>query len=370
MGTVRGPGERLRLSAAALAGALLLAAACEHAQPFGAADLGPNEPFSTTFPRQLTLSALGDVDPAWLPDGSGIVYSFQLDRPDHDRCLGILPPEGGRQVRTICHVPLGDLDSTNALWSPAVGPGGALAYVRESSVPGALAPDSRELVVATLDLPDPGRAVLRFPYTASDGATLGTATYVQWIDGRSLVFLAQAVSYNTLVLPVDTLLTPIELIRVDLSGDSAIVTPVPGTRGASSVFVGASDTAYFTRAGDSTVYALNLAGGGPSVVYVFHGVGNVVDAQRRAGKLFAVAGYPPRFGAGGYVYQLDAAADSLVSLNPQDSVWYGRAAVAPSGTRVAAEGYGVTIRARCPAEGCPVDTIISPLAKLWLLQSP
>ena len=51
---------RRRAATLAWAVAALLLGSCEHAQPFGAADLGPNAPFSTAFPRQLTFDTAGD----------------------------------------------------------------------------------------------------------------------------------------------------------------------------------------------------------------------------------------------------------------------------------------------------------------------
>ncbi len=357
---------------------LALLAGCEHAQPFGGASLGPNVPLSSSYPRQLTYGQGGDLGPAWLPDGSGIIYSFQrFDRPDHDRCLGILPPEGGQMLRTICHVPVvGDADSTNALWSPAVGPGGLLAYVRESSPVGALAPTSRELVVATLAQPDPGRVVLTFPHAAPDGTTEGTASYIQWIDGRTLIYLAEQVAYRPAPTPPDTIVTPIEIVRLTLAGDSTTLTVLPGTLGASSAALVGSDTVYFTLPRDSAVYATAVAGGPTTIVHDFGPLGAVADAQRQAGRLFVIAGQATGLGLGGWVYLLEPVGDTVVGLVPPPSVagaylWYKHAVASPSGARVAAEGHAVTIQQLdCPLPSCPVDTTYDPIAKLWLLKAP
>jgi hypothetical protein len=345
--------------------ALSVLAACEHPRPFGAPDLGANVPFSQDFPRQLTFSASSDREPFWLPDGSGIIYSYQrLDRPDHDRCLGILPPEGGQRVRTICHVPpVADADSTNALWSPVVGPGGVLAYVRESSPPG------------SLTAPDPGRVVLRFPYAAPDGTTQGSAAYLRWVDARTLLYLAVQVTYNTDTVPPDTVLTPIEIVRLRLSGDSATVVPLPNTVGATSLAVAGIDTVYFTLPADSVVYAVDLAGGPRAVAHDFRALGPVSDVQRQDGRLFVVAGHETGLGLGGDVYVLDPGTDTVAMLDgvpadPDLYIWYRHPAVSDFGARVAAEAYRVIKVPHCIGEGCIIDTVVTRGADLWLLRVP
>src|SRR5256885_8825838 len=85
--------------------ALLLFLGCDHGTPFATGTYGSDQPFTAGSPRRLTYNLGQDRAPAWLPDESGIVYSFErTDRPDRDRCLGILPPEGGQRVSTICDV--------------------------------------------------------------------------------------------------------------------------------------------------------------------------------------------------------------------------------------------------------------------------
>lgn len=329
----------------ALAAALVCLGACEHARPFGAADLGPNVPFSQGFPRQLTFSPLGDLAPAWLPDGSGIIYSYQrLDRSDHDRCLGILPAEGGQIVRSICHQLAHDADSANTLWEPAVGPAGLLAYVRESSALGAPAPRSRELVVATLDDPDPGRVVRAFPYTAPDGSLHTTAAYLHWVNAATLVYLAEQVTYTTPPLPADTLYTPIEVARLDLFGDSGVVSVVPGTTDATSVTVDTAGAIYFTLIGDSRVYRIPSGGGAASTFYDFGVLGPVSDVEVRDGTVVAVVG--------GSLYRADLGAGTVAAIPAPNSLPLVRPALSPAGTRLVAQA------------------LRSGSADLWLLEIP
>ena len=86
-----------------LAGLGLAAVACAHSEPFGVQEVGTDVPFSSELPVRLTYSDGDDRTPAWLPDGSGIIYSSErLDEAAHDRCLLVLPPGGGRVTRSIC----------------------------------------------------------------------------------------------------------------------------------------------------------------------------------------------------------------------------------------------------------------------------
>jgi hypothetical protein len=343
--------------------ALLGLAACEHAQPFGAPDLGPNAPFSTAFPRQLTFDS-GGLAPAWLPDGSGSIYSFlRYDRPDRDRCLGVLPGEGGRAVQTICHESLLDRDSTNTLWNPAVGPGGVLAYVRESSVPGGPGPASRELVVATLGDPDPGRVIRSLPYLAPDGTLHATATHLSWVDAHTLVYVAEAVLYTFPPLPTDTILTPVEAVRISVEGDSVALSVVPGTAGATSVAADSSGAIYYTLLGDSRIYRLDPGAGAADTVVDFGAIGVVRDVRVAGGRVLAVAGEQTDADRGGDVYLVDPVARTAQLVAQQASLWFRRLAASPSGTRIAAEGYAVT------PDGSG-GTVVSGSARLYLLDAP
>ncbi len=238
-------------------------AACEHAQPFGAPPAEPNVPFGTAFPRQLTFSTGANRSPAWLPDGQGIIYSYQLPQPDGDQCLGILPAEGGHLLRSICHVPPAlDADSTNILTAPALGPDSALAYLRTSQALGARAPNSTELVIATLGDPQPGRVALRVPYTGPDSLLDVDVSQLRWVDAHTLVYVVVAAIY------ADTSAVPVELSTIDVSTTPATITVLPGTAGASSVAVDSGGAIYYTLGGDSRVYRYR-AGGAPDTLYDF-----------------------------------------------------------------------------------------------------
>src|SRR3989442_7730247 len=142
--------------------ALTLAfAGCEHTAPFAPADTGSDQPFGAGSPRRVTLTLGDDRAPAWLPDESGFWYSFErADRADHDRCLALLPPDGGRIVRTLCdRIPAAD-DSTDAWTEPAIDAAGRIAYLAISSPVGEGAPRGRALGLAATPAPS---ARLRAP---------------------------------------------------------------------------------------------------------------------------------------------------------------------------------------------------------------
>src|SRR5204862_101360 len=90
----------------------------------------------------VACGMLRDGVTAWLPDGSGLLYSFQrLDRPDHDRCLGLLPPDGGRLERMLCDANPAADDSTNVLTEPAPTGDGRVAYLLVGSQTIDITPD-------------------------------------------------------------------------------------------------------------------------------------------------------------------------------------------------------------------------------------
>jgi hypothetical protein len=333
-------------AAPALGLALAALAACEHAQPFGAAAGEPDVPQSLAFPRQLTFNTFADLSPSWLPDGSGIVYSFALGQADNDQCLGILPAEGGHRTRTICHTPIeGDADSTNALSEPAVGPGGALAYLRASSLAGSLAPNSLELVVASLGAPEPGRVVVRFPYTAPDSLLHFGASHLHWVGDTALVYLAEDVVYFTRGTLADTIVTHLEIVRVSLAGSSAALTFIPGTANATSLTVDSTGAIIYTLPGDSRVYRLEAAAAAPGVLYDFGSAGIPREVQVGGTALVAVIGPT--------LVRATVGAGALVPIpSPDGTRVLRRPALSPSGSRVVIE-----LKAAAPAD-------------LWLLEVP
>jgi hypothetical protein len=75
---------------------------CSHEEPFQPQDTTTDRPFLPGTPIRLSYNPGADLRPAWLPDGSAFVYSWQqLRQADLDRCLGIMGRDGGTRVTTI-----------------------------------------------------------------------------------------------------------------------------------------------------------------------------------------------------------------------------------------------------------------------------
>ena len=319
---------RRRAAAFALLAASAALAGCDHARPFTAGSGEPDVPYDSALPRRLTYSAAGDVEPAWLADGSGIIYSFASGLPNGDQCLGVLPPGGGHIGQTVCP-DLTDADSTILLREPAAGPGGRLAYLRESSAAGAAAPSATELIVATLADPAPGRVVLRFPYTDSGGVLHGSAGQPRWLPDGDLVYIAEQVAFTFPPLPIDTIYTPLWIERLNVSGDSAVVTVIPGTASATSVAADSAGAVYYTRAGDSVVYRVAPGAQAGTPWYDFGSAGPVSGVQVHGNRLIALAGSA--------LYLVDVAAGTRATIPVPAGLLLSRPALSPDGTRLVAE---------------------------------
>src|SRR5256885_5612351 len=174
----------------------LAVAGCGHSALPAAPGSGSSRPFTGGSPRRLTFNLGDDRAPAWLPDGSGLLYSFQrLDRPDHDRCLGVLPPQGGRLEHTLCDANPAADDSTNVLTEPAPTPDGRLAYLLVGSQTIDITPDYTAVVLGTLD----GAAVRGLPavpFLPPHTVRPGPASPPPWPGRPAIAYLADRVGYR------------------------------------------------------------------------------------------------------------------------------------------------------------------------------
>lgn len=334
-------------------GLALALGGCRHSWPFTAADAGSNQPFAGGSPRRVTYNLGEDRAPAWLPDESGFWYSFErTDRADHDRCLGLLPPDGGRITRTICDViPAAD-DSTDVWTEPAVDSAGRLVFVELSSPVGffVLEPLGGAVVLAAPGDSSAGRVLERLPYLAPDGA-FRYVTQLRWLGVDALVYVAQRVGTEAPCqgCELDTIRTGMELAVLDLRLAAPKPMVLAGTQHASSVAVGESaDVVYYTLDGDSRVMRRVLSAGVDSVVHDF-GAGQIArDVQVVGRRLVAVVGGSVRFAYDsvlGYVAQRDgggtlhvvdlsSGADAALTSGTQ---LFRRPALSPSGKRLVAE---------------------------------
>jgi len=337
-----------------LAVLLLSLLGCEHAAPFGAESYGSNHPFQAGSPHRLTYNPGQDRAPAWLPDESGIVYSFErTDRPDRDRCLGILPPEGGQRISTICDVVPAADDSTDVFTEPATDAAGRLVYFTTSSLIRALTPASAALLLSSRAGPPTVRTLVTFPYYASDTAPRHGAAQLRWLGTDALVYVAERIGYegHCKGCPLDSVRTGVAIDRLDLNQTPPHVDVLPGTRFASSVAVGAtSDVIYYTLGGDSRVFRRILSLGTDSTVFDFGGSGIARDVQVIGSRLVAVVGGNVSFGfdptlgytvqrdSGGPVHVVDLSTGADSILTPGSPAWR-HPALSPSGKRLVVEAY-------------------------------
>ncbi len=325
-------------------------AGCEHSGPFSPGDYGSGEPFAAGSPRRLTFNLGDDRSPTWLPDESGLWYSFQrLDRRDRDRCLGRLPPDGGRLLQTVCdRLPAAD-DSTDALTEPAVDVSRRIAYVATSSPVGDVAPRSSALVLGTVADPTRSRVLATLPYYGPDGLFRESVSHVRWLGGDTLVYVAEHLAYRAPCkgCPLDTLRTGVEVALLDAGAASPLPEVVPGTPDASSVAVGqTADVIYYTLGGDARVFRHVLSAGAASVVHDFGAAGIARDVQVVGTRLIAVVGgtvsfaydsllgYSVQRDAGGFLYSVDLVTGTETVLG---GAAFRHPALSPSGKRVVAE---------------------------------
>jgi WD40-like Beta Propeller Repeat len=328
---------------------VLLAAACEHSSAVEPDPYPPAPPFSALLPRRLTFNTGDDRTPAWLADGSGIVYSTERqDRIDHDRCLAVLPPEGGTIQATHCQLnPIHD-DSTDLMESPAVNAAGALFFHRVVSWVGQQKLGSSALMLGSADRPVEASVLRALPYTAPNGRLHSTIRGPRWIGVDSVVYLAEQLFYEGSTFYPDTFTTGLDVVLVDLSEGEPRFEVVPGTDYASGVDVSDNGASlYYTLGGDSRVYRRELASGAVTTVLDF-GAGNIVrDVQVRGNTLVAILGRSVLYRfeeAHGYVQRDEGGDLVMVNLSTSetsrfstDTVLFRHPAISPDGARVVVE---------------------------------
>jgi hypothetical protein len=267
-------------------------AGCDHSQPFDPARQPPLGPWSTGSVRRLTFSPGDDRTPSWLPDGSGIMYSSEReDRRDHDRCLTVLPPEGGTVMRSICPTNPSQDDTTNLMESPVVSPDGMIFYHQVTSWIGQQKLGLSALMLGPATDPLAASLVLQLPYTAPNGLIHSSIRSPAWSGPNTLVYLAELLFYEGSSFLPDTFYTGLDVVQLDVSGGTASLQVVPGTDDASSVAVSdAAGIIYYTIGGDSLVYRRDLVSGIIDTVHNFGDSNIVRDVTVRGNHLVAVVG--------------------------------------------------------------------------------
>ena len=294
--------------------------ACAHEAPWEPGTYTPTGPYARGLPTRLTFDPSADSSPFWLPDGSGVLYSFERrDRPDRDRCLGLLPAEGGTRRLQICNTSGPGADSTDLFGWPALSPGGRLAYFRM------VRPAFRQAItfagfdIGTLSAPQAGPLLDRLPGTFAAGLGL-SATQTGWLSDSAFVYLA--VSIPAPFVPAASL----ALVRTRLVADSAQYDILPNTDTATSVDVQPPDGFYYTVRGDTRVLYRVLPTDSTTVVHDF-GAGRIPTAVQVSGLRLAAIIL-------NQIWMVDLGTGTE-QLLPAPGPAMGLA-LAPSGTRLAA----------------------------------
>lgn len=263
-----------RLTASALAFPVL---ACEHTAPFSVPDYAPTTVLVPGDPARLTYSFGSDSRATWLPDGTGFLYSEERDdEPDHDRCLARMPVRGGAIVEQICAESDPDHDSLNAFNASSVYGESRIAYFRTAMsllVPGNLGYERAAIMVAPYASPVAAAAAVQtLPYVSPSGQPINYIDALGWSGPATLVFLGERASYtcvNTGCTREDTTYAGVEIDRLDVAGDTGLLSEVPSTDLATAVAVGGPDTIFYALSAGGDVHRRVLSTGADTVVYTF-----------------------------------------------------------------------------------------------------
>jgi hypothetical protein len=360
-------------------------AGCKHTEPVGGP--GPpdhDQPFDPTPPVRLTFNLGQDRRAAWLPDGSGILYSTEPPgSDDNDICLALLPPTGGRQRSLICELSSPGQTLTEAIESAAPAADGRLAFVAAASSVEARLPIRQGLAYGSLADPAAHTILVEIPYTIPGKRTHSGVSQVRWQDSTRLLYLGEAVNVMRPcdICEMDTLRSGLDAVTLRVDGSGAIPQAIPGTDNASGVSPGGDeDEVYYTLGGDTRVYRQRLSTGEVALVYDFGAAGIARDVHVVGSRMAAVVGGrvhfiidDPRFGStqwdsGGIVHVVNFQdGNDLMIQGPATPGLFRRPQLSPTGAALVAELYPLIIT---EIPGLPTDTSVSRLADLYLFGQP
>jgi hypothetical protein len=282
----------------------LLLTGCAHTET-EPVDYPDNPPFGAgVWPRPITFNELDDRHPQWLPDGSGIIYSTeradQYIDPDlppdiqgtRDRCIALLPPEGGTQRWRKCETDGRNADTTDVYEWPSVSPAGNVLFIHTTGWRLLKKTGHPRIALARGFDVQHSRVVHSLPLFSNTGKQQVLGWTFRWIAPDQVVYLGVLEFFQGSTFLPDTFFTGQEVMLLHVIDDSTTnLTAVPGTDWASSVAVGDDSTAiYYTIGGDSLVYRRHLLSGVVDTVHNF-GYGRVArDVSVRGNKLVAIVG--------------------------------------------------------------------------------
>lgn len=320
-----------------------------------------------------------DRGAAWLPDGSGILYSTQqLGRRDRDVCLALIPSTGGSQRQLTCDLSPTGVDSTDAVESPAPAPDGRVAFVARVSRIQAITPENTSISVGRLANPTDRTRVQAIPYTIQGGLLHSGASQLRWLTPDQLLYLGERVDYQhtcDTCVEWDTTISGVDVVSLNIGQPGSIPQRIPGTENASGVSAGATaDQIYYTVSGDSRVYRRTLSTGVVEVSHDFGAAGLARDVHVVGNRMAAVVGgritygIDPAFGptqwdSGGVVHVVDLESGADVPLDGPGLS--RRPQLSPSGTGLVVEVYPLII-----SGANPPDTVVSHRSDLYLYGLP
>jgi hypothetical protein len=354
---------------------------CGHTEPFSPPPTGTAQPFDPGPPARLTLNQGPDRGAAWLPDGSGILYSTQqLGRRDHDVCLALIPPTGGTQQQLTCDLTPTGINFTDAIESPAPASDGRLAFVARSSRINSITPNSASLELGSVRNPIDRNGLQPIPYTTGGGEPHSGASQLRWLGSERLVYLGERLDYHVRCdrcVEWDTMTTALDAMFLDVGQPGSLPQRIPGTSNATGIAVGSGeDEIYYTLIGDARVFRQTLSTGAVDVVYDFGVAGMARDVHVVGNRLAAVVGgritygINPAFGptvwdSGGTLHLVDLQTGSDVALDGPGL--FRRPQISPSGSAVVVEVYPLVVTEQ-PFE--PADTTVSRSGDLYLYGQP
>ena len=333
--------------------AVLLLAACSHTEPTPVTPPDNPPAGDGSWPRQLTFNTFDDRHPSWLPDGSGILYSTEREdqQYDRDRCIALIPAEGGSQRWRKCETDGRHTDTTDVFEWPSPGPDGRTMFIHTTGWRQIKKTGSPRIALASEFDFQHSRTVRTLPLISSSGKQQVLGWTFRWIAPDEVVYLGVLEFFQGSTFFPDTFFTGQEIMRLHVIDDSTYnLTVVPGTEWASSVAVGDdSSQIYYTLGGDTRVYRRDLVSGVVDTVHDF-GPGRVArDVSVRGTTLAAIVGDSIIFsfeaahdgwvqrdeGGGIAVVDLTTGAERLHSDSP---IWlYRHPEISPDGTRLVVE---------------------------------